>query len=86
MEDNKVENSEIEKGMEDRFRRLLFHGVSNSALLSITFAIYTAGGYVSGNYWIVGLGALATFFTLTDAIDFYKFRKNTTVSAKVVRD
>jgi hypothetical protein len=44
----------------------------NSALLGITFSLQTAAMFVSQNYFLAALGALAAFVTISDTVQLHE--------------
>jgi hypothetical protein len=70
-----MEKGNIEEIARARMSRLLYKGAWNSILLALTFMMYVAQGYISGNYILVAIGAFACYATISDAVDFYRYRK-----------
>jgi hypothetical protein len=65
----------------NKLKRIVWSAMFNSAMLSILFAQIAVQGFIAGNYFSVLFGSVAMFFSASDAIDAYRFRKDAKITS-----
>lgn len=75
-------DKELTKMAKEKIERIFWKATFNAGLLALIFAEYAAEGYASGSYLTLGFSALAVYLTISDAIEFYQFRKSISIIAE----
>jgi hypothetical protein len=79
-------DEQLTEKAKEKVEHIFRKGMYNSAALAIFMISIVIEGYATGNYLTVFVGVLATYFSVVDAIDFYNFKKDLTVTAKVTNN